>query len=245
MSKIINLCKAPGDNLGASVSTPSTTRSISGEYSVSTTPNATVVVGGIGTGTNMFYWGPNGSIADCTALIDAVATALSTTNAGLIGKNVSSANMSAGKTIVGMGYADRGDGTYTPVCWISGAITSSASGTATFGGGTTGGGSTITARVKGASTAKAVTKMEVWNDRSFRATNADGTSACKLVAVAPAASEMNIVATDSSGNTYYVTRLFERLAIVTRKTGSSYEFATGSRVKWNETAAVLNASVKI
>jgi hypothetical protein len=66
-----------------------------------------------------------------------------------------------------------------------------------------------------------------------------------LVAAAPAASEMNIVATDSSGNTYYVTRLFERLAIVTRKTGSSYEFATGSRVKWGETAAVLNASVKI
>ena len=87
--------------------------------------------------------------------------------------------------------------------------------------------------------------MEVWNDRSFRATNADGTSACKLVAAAPGASEMNIVATDSTGNTYYVTRLFERLAVVTHKTGSSHQFATGSRVKWNETAAVLNASVKI
>lgn len=245
MTKIIKLCKVPGDNLGASVSVPSTTRPITGEYSVSTTAGATVVAGGRGAGTNMFYWGPNGSIADCTALIDTLANSLGTTTAGLIGKNVSSPNMAAGKTIVGMGYTDRGNGTYTPVCWISGTITSSASGTATFGGGTTAGGSTITARVKGASSAKAVTTMKVHNDRSFRVTNADGTSACKLVAAAPGASEMNMIATDSTGNTYYVTRLFERLAIVTRNTGSSHEFATGSRVKWNESAAVLNTSVKI
>jgi len=243
MSKIIKLCNVPSDNLGASVSVPSTTRPITGEYSVSPYPGSTTVAGTPSGG--MFYWGPNGSIADCNTLIDALATSLGTTVAGLIGKNVSSANMSAGKTIVAIGYTDRGNGLYTPVCWISGSITSSASGTATFGGGTTGGGSTITARVKGASTAKAVSAMKVWNDRSFRVTNADGTGQCKLVASAPGASEMNIVATDSTGNTYYVTRLFERLAIVTRKTGSSHQFATGSRVKWNESGAVLNVSVKV
>ena len=245
MSKIINLFKVPGDNQGASVSVPSTTRPISGEYSESTTAGATVVAGGRGTGINMFIWGPNGSIADCTALIDTLATSLGTTASGLVGKNVSSPNMSAGRTIVGMGYTDRGDGTFTPVCWISGPITSSAGGTATFGGGTTAGGSTITARLVGASTAKTVTKMKFHNDRSLRVVNADGTGVCKMVASAPAAGEMNIIATDSAGNTYYVTRLAEHLAVVTRNTGSSHQFATGSRVKWNETGAVANQSVKI
>lgn len=103
----------------------------------------------------------------------------------------------------------------------------------------------IIARVKGFATAKAVSAMKVWNDRSYRVTNADGTGACKLVAAAPGAGEMNMIATDSTGNTYYVTRLFECLAVVTQKTGSSYQFATGSRVKWSESAAVLNTSVKI
>ena len=103
----------------------------------------------------------------------------------------------------------------------------------------------IIARLKGFATAKAVSAMKVWNDRSYRVTNADGTGACKLVAAAPGAGEMNMIATDSAGNTYYVTRLFECLAVVTQKTGSSHQFATGTRVKWSESAAVLNTSVKI
>ena len=120
-----------------SVFNTGTTRSISGEYGVSDSSGTTVVAGGTGTGTNMFYWGPNGSIANCTALIDALASSLGITVAGLIGTNVSSPNMVGGATIVGMGYTDRGDGTFTPVCWISGEITSSAGGVATFGGGLT------------------------------------------------------------------------------------------------------------
>ena len=125
------------DQATTSVFNTGTTRSISGEYGVSDSSGTTVVAGGTGTGTNMFYWGSNGSIADCTALIDALASSLGITVAGLIGTNVSSPNMVGGATIVGIGYTDRGDGTFTPVCWISGEITSSAGGVATFGGGLT------------------------------------------------------------------------------------------------------------
>ena len=125
------------DQATTSVFNTGTTRSISGEYGVSDSSGTTVVAGGTGTGTNMFYWGSNGSIADCTALIDALASSLGITVAGLIGTNVSSPNMVGGATIVGIGYTDRGDGTFTPVCWISGEITSSTSGVATFGGGLT------------------------------------------------------------------------------------------------------------
>jgi hypothetical protein len=54
-----------------------------------------------------------------------------------------------------------------------------------------------------------------------------------------------MIATDSTGNTYYVTRLHENHAWITRKTGSSYQFASGKKVKWNEIAAVAGTTVKI
>ena len=56
---------------------------------------------------------------------------------------------------------------------------------------------------------------------------------------------MSMIATDSTGNTYYVTRLHENHAWITRKTGSSYQFASGKKVKWNEIAAVAGTTVKI
>jgi len=122
------------DQATTSVFNTGTTRSISGEYGVSDSSGTTVVAGGTGTGTNMFYWGSDGSIADCTALIDALASSLGITVAGLIGTNVSSPNMVGGATIVGIGYTDRGIGIYSPVCWISREITSSTSGLARFSG---------------------------------------------------------------------------------------------------------------
>lgn len=107
------------------------------------------------------------------------------------------------------------------------------------------GSATIVARLKSATTAKTVAKMKFHNDRSLRVVTADGTGVCKLVAATPGAGEMNIIAADSAGNTYYVTRLSEHLAVVTRNAGSTHQFATGARVKWSESAAVLNTSVKI
>ena len=244
MSKIINLCKVPGDNLGASVTSwASITRPINGEYSATGPYTGFTATVGTPSG-GVFNWGTAGTIAACTTQIDAIATALSTTTTGLIGRNVTSPNITGTKTIIALGYVDKGGGVYQPSCWVS-AVNSSVSGTVTFGGGTVAGTSTIIARLKGFATAKAVSAMKVWNDRSYRVTNADGTGACKLVAAAPGEGEMNMIATDSAGNTYYVTRLFECLAVVTQKTGSSYQFASGTRVKWNESAAVLNTSVKI
>jgi hypothetical protein len=54
----------------------------------------------------------------------------------------------------------------------------------------------------------------------YQVTTADGRGQCKLVAAAPNAGEMTIIATDANGNTYYVTKLTARKALLTRKTQS-------------------------
>ena len=78
----------------------------------------------------------------------------------------------------------------------------------------------------------------------YRVTTAAGTGVCKLVAAVPAAEgEMNILATDSVGGTYYVTKLTSRRATIVRDTGT--QFLDNSTVGWNLTAAVVNSSVVI
>jgi hypothetical protein len=69
---------------------------------------------------------------------------------------------------------------------------------------------------------------------------AQGTGQCKLVAAAPGAGEMTIIATDTQGCTYYVTKLTAHRAVLTRKTsaGTGYQFATGDVAGWNITGAV-------
>jgi hypothetical protein len=56
---------------------------------------------------------------------------------------------------------------------------------------------------------------------------------------------MAIVATDSAGGTYYVTKLTARKATLTQGTG--VQFATGASVPWvlEPTAATINATVRI
>lgn len=64
---------------------------------------------------------------------------------------------------------------------------------------------------------------------------ADGIAQCKLVATAGIAEgQMYITATDTTGSTYYVTKLTARKAILTRKTsaGSGWLFATGAVTGW-------------
>lgn len=63
---------------------------------------------------------------------------------------------------------------------------------------------------------------------------ADGVGQCKLVASnSPAAGQMNIIATDANGSTYWVTKLTARRAILTRRSMSgSYEFETNARAGW-------------
>jgi hypothetical protein len=75
--------------------------------------------------------------------------------------------------------------------------------------------------------------------RRYLVKTAQGYGQCKLVAAAPGAGEMNIIATDTLGSTYYVTKLTARRAVLTRQTdgGSGYEFATGAVSGWTINAA--------
>lgn len=81
--------------------------------------------------------------------------------------------------------------------------------------------------------------------RRYLVTTAQGTSQCRLVAAAPAAGEMTIVATDSSGKTYYVTKLTAHKALLTQFGAAGHQFASGSSVPWLLTAPVLNVSVQV
>ena len=75
----------------------------------------------------------------------------------------------------------------------------------------------------------------------YRVANADGTAVCKLVAATPAVvGEMSIIATDSYGSTYYVTKLTARKALLTQLTlNGTWEYATGTQTKWALNGAAL------
>jgi hypothetical protein len=80
----------------------------------------------------------------------------------------------------------------------------------------------------------------------YRVATSEGTGVCQLVAAAPAAGgQMTIVATDSAGNEYYVTKLTARRAVVYQKSGSGYQFFNGDSVGWNLVAAQANVSVLV
>ena len=82
--------------------------------------------------------------------------------------------------------------------------------------------------------------------RRYRVATSEGTAVCKLVAATPAAvGEMSIVATDSTGCTYYVTKLTSHNALLTRFGGGSYEFADGTMVRWTFDAPTLNTTVQL
>jgi hypothetical protein len=77
------------------------------------------------------------------------------------------------------------------------------------------------------------------NDKRYKVKTADGTQVCILKStLATAAGEMNVVATDSDGGTYYVTKLTSRKAVlvpaaVTRLSSSAgSQFVSGSTAKW-------------
>lgn len=82
--------------------------------------------------------------------------------------------------------------------------------------------------------------------RRYNVTTAEGTAICKLVTATPAAiGEMTIIATDSSSNTYYVTKLTNHRATLTPLTGSSHEFVAGSATRWTFDSASFGESVTI
>lgn len=75
--------------------------------------------------------------------------------------------------------------------------------------------------------------------RRYKVKTADGTMVCQLVTdgVANAAGEMTITATDANGNTYYVSKLTARLAVLVRLTDDGddedWVYATGARAPWS------------
>lgn len=88
------------------------------------------------------------------------------------------------------------------------------------------------AYVAGGSSAvnSAIIKQE--GSHNYLVENNQGRGRCKLVAAAPGAGEMTIVAKDSDGNQYYVTKLTSRKVRLQQKSGSNYQFADGSVTRW-------------
>jgi hypothetical protein len=95
------------------------------------------------------------------------------------------------------------------------------------------------------SSAKIGDVIRQFNDRSYKVRTADGIGICKLVADTPAAGQMTLIATDSGGATYYVTRLNEKTARLVRKTGSSPQFASGKYVPWTFGSAIADYRVSV
>ena len=102
-----------------------------------------------------------------------------------------------------------------------------------------------TAWIPGGSSAVTADMKAQKATRVYRVTTAQGTGECKLVAKVIAEGEMTIIATDSGGSTYYVTKLMNRTVIVTQLIESgTFEFETNAKVKWADTA-ILDDTVKI
>jgi len=82
--------------------------------------------------------------------------------------------------------------------------------------------------------------------RRYKLRNQDGVAVCRLFARAPVAvGEASLVATDSSGKTYYVTKLTRHKALLTQFGAAGWEFASDTDVEWTLGAAVLHVSVSV
>ncbi len=106
---------------------------------------------------------------------------------------------------------------------------------------------TITGRVVAGSTV-ALDIIKQTGSRRYRVTDGTnvGTVTLKSSAVS-AAGEAQILATDSAGGTYYVTKLTAHRALVTPGTGTQFPLVGGNpqSIPWTLGTAVLNTSVKI
>jgi len=101
----------------------------------------------------------------------------------------------------------------------------------------------ISAYVPGGSSAVVGDIVSQKGSKTYRVTTAQGTGECQLVAAAiPTEGQMNITATDSAGDTYYVKKLTNRTAVLLRATGT--EFETDAKVKWGD-SAILNTQVSL
>jgi len=82
--------------------------------------------------------------------------------------------------------------------------------------------------------------------RTFMVSNSDGDQKCKLVAKTPnTAGEMMVNATDSTGATYYVTKISGRKATLTQYGGGAHEFTDGTAVRWTLSSPTLDTTVQL
>ncbi len=186
-----------------------------------------------------------GTQTDLTDITTGVAT---TTNsvAGTVGVTLDVAYRVKSITITepGSGYTDATDA----------AVTFSAgtgAGTVVLGTDTGNVGSatnqenaiTMTAYLTGGSALTVDVIKQVSTNR-YKVTDGTRTGIVALQgSLANAAGECSILATDSDGGTYYVTKLTAHKAVVTRGTGT--QFATGEAIPWTFGTATEDYSVKI
>lgn len=90
-----------------------------------------------------------------------------------------------------------------------------------------------------ASTGIAGDIMKQEGTNRYLVNTADGVAICKLVTTSTlAVAQMTIIATDSKGSTYYVSKLTAHKALLTQKTMvGSYEYVTGTPAHWSLSAA--------
>lgn len=101
----------------------------------------------------------------------------------------------------------------------------------------------ISAYVPAGSSAVAGDIIKQASSTRYFVQTAQGTGLCKLVAAAPAAGDMNVLAEDSAGGEYYVTKLTARKARLVPTTGA--QFSTNTMVRWTFDTPVENVSVKV
>lgn len=81
--------------------------------------------------------------------------------------------------------------------------------------------------------------------KKFKVRSQDGTAVCKLAGATPAAvGEMTIIATDSGGATYHVTKLYNRTCRLVN-IGGTPEFSNNVKVRWTLGSAEATVSVSL
>lgn len=102
------------------------------------------------------------------------------------------------------------------------------------------------AYIPGGAAAKKADIISQISETRFKVKTADGEGFVKLVADAsPAEGEMKLAAVDSSGKTYTVKRIQEKICTVYQTGAAGHEFADGKRVVWTIGTPTEDYSVKI
>ena len=96
----------------------------------------------------------------------------------------------------------------------------------------------LTAWIPTGSSAKEADIVKQESSRRYRVITADGKGTVRLTNVAPTAGFASLIATDTNGSTYYVTKLTAHKALLTQMTvNGSFVFESDTSQKWTLSAA--------